>query len=117
MYGSIAAGVAGFLVAVELDYPFVGLVVYWTGILAFLGVWKGTSVTLYDERDLELERRASLRTLQIAGGVGLVAMTGLVVADQLPSVAVPEQAVGGFYTISALFVVYGAVYTAVRYRR
>ena len=117
MYACIGAGVGGFLVAVEFDYPLVGLVVYWVGILAFLGIWRGTSVTLYDERDLNLERRASLLTIQIAGAVGILAMTTLVVADQLPSVTVPERVVGGFYTISALFVVYGAVYAFVRYRR
>ena len=117
MYGCIGVGVGGFLAAVELDFPLVGLAVYWAGILAFFGVWKGTSVTLYDERDLDLERRASLLTLQIAGAVGLLSMTTLVVADQMPSVAVPERAVGGFLTTSALFVVYGVVYTVVRYRR
>lgn len=117
MFACIGVGVAGFLVAVEFDYPFVGLGVYWVGILAFLAVWKGTTVTLYDERDLDLERRASLLTLQIAGVVGLLAMTALVVADQLPSVDVPERVVGGFLAVSALFVVYGVVYTVVRYRR
>jgi len=117
MYACIGVGVGGFLVATEFDYPLVGLVVYWAGILAFLGVWKGTSVTLYDERDLDLERRASLLTLQIAGAVGLLAMTTLVVTDQLPSVDVPERVVGGFLAISGLFVLYGIVYTVVRYRR
>jgi uncharacterized membrane protein len=117
LYASIGVGVGGFLVAVEFDYPLVGLVVYWAGILAFLAVWKGTAVTLFDERDRALERRTSLLTLQIAGVVGVLTMTTLVVADQLPSVTVPEQVVGGFYTISALFVVYGVVYAFVRYRR
>ncbi|SEW03779.1 DUF2178 domain-containing protein [Halobacterium jilantaiense] len=117
LFACIGVGVGGFLVAVEFDYPLVGLVVYWAGILAALGVWKGTSVTLYDERDLDLERRASLLTLQIAGVVGVLAMTTLVVTDQMPSVDVPERIVGGFLTISALFIVYGVVYTVVRYRR
>ncbi|AAG19011.1 MULTISPECIES: DUF2178 domain-containing protein [Halobacterium] len=117
MYACIGVGVGGFIVAAEFDYPLAGLVVYWAGILGSLAVWKGTSVTLYDERDLDLERRASLLTLQIAGVVGLLAMTTHVVVDQMPSVDVPEEFVGGFLTISALFIVYGVVYTAIRYRR
>jgi len=117
MYACIAVGVVGFIAAVELDYPLVGLVVYWAGILAFFAVWKGTSVTLYDERDIDLERRASLLTLQIAGVVGVLAMTVLVVAGQVPSLAVPERVVGGFLAISGLFLVYGVVYTVVRHRR
>lgn len=117
MVASVAVGVVGFLVALELDYPFVGLAVYWAGILAFFAIWKGTSVQLYDERDYSLERRASLATFQIAGAIGLLTMTALVVVREGTTMDVPDEVVGGFLALSGLFVLYGVVYTVFRYRR
>ncbi|WP_232701097.1 DUF2178 domain-containing protein [Halobacterium wangiae] len=117
MYGSILVGVGGFVAAGEFGYPLVGLAVYWVGILGFVGVWKGTSVDLFDERDAALERRASYLTLQIAAVVGLLTMTTLVVAENTAAVDVPDRVWGGFVALSALFVLYGIVYTVVRYRR
>ncbi|MFB6073077.1 MAG: DUF2178 domain-containing protein [Halobacterium sp.] len=117
MYAAVGAGVLGFLAGVELDYPLVGLGVYWLGIGAFLAVWKGTSVELYDERDHELERRASLTTLQIAGVAVLAALTGMVVVEEATTNEVPTLVVGGFLALSALFLLYGAVCVVYRYRR
>jgi uncharacterized membrane protein len=115
MYASIGVGVLGFLVGDSLGYPLVGLVVYWTGILGFLAVWKGTSVELFDERDAALERRASHRTLQIAAVVGLLTMTGLVVTENTGGEVTP-LVWGGFLALSTLFVLFGVVYTVLRYR-
>jgi uncharacterized membrane protein len=117
MYGSILVGVLGFVAGSELDYPLVGLAVYWAGILGFVAVWKGTSVTLFDERDAALERRASHVTLQVAGVVGVLTMTSMVVLEEATTTGVSERVWGGFLALSGLFVLYGVVYLFLRYRR
>jgi len=117
MYASILVGVVGFVVADELGYQLVGLAVYWVGILAFVGIWKGTAIALFDERDVDLERRTSLLTLKIAGGLGVLWMSVLVVLNATTTVDIPDRVWGGFLTLSGLFVLYGAVYLILRYRR
>lgn len=115
MYASIGVGVLGFLAGDAFGYPLVGLVVYWAGILGFVGVWKGTSVELFDERDAALERRASHLTLQIAAVVGLLTMTALVVTENTGG-EVSAFVWGAFLALSSLFVLFGVVYTVLRYR-
>jgi len=117
MYGSLLGGVLGFVIAVELGYQLVGLAVYWVGILTFVGIWKGTSVQIFDERDINLERSASLLTFKIAGVVGVLWMSALVVVDTTTTVEVPDRVSGGFLTLSGLFVLYGVVYFVLRYQR
>lgn len=117
MYGSILAGVVGFVVAGELGHQLAGLALYWAGILSFVGIWKGTAIELFDERDVDLERRTSLLTLKIAGVVGVLWMSVMVVLNATTSIEIPERIWGGFLTLSGLFVLYGAVYLTLRYRR
>lgn len=117
MYGSLLGGVLGFVIAVEVGYQLVGLAVYWVGILVFVGIWKGTSVQIFDERDVSLERSASLLTLKIAGVVGVLWMSALVVVNTATAVEVPDRISGGFLTLSGLFILYGTVYLALRYKR
>ena len=117
MYAAVLGGVLSFIGAVELGYQLVGLAVYWIGILTFVGIWKGTSVQLFDERDVSLERRASLLTFKIAGVVGVLWMSALVVVNTTTNVEVPDRVSGGFLTLSGLFVLYGVVYLVLRYQR
>jgi uncharacterized membrane protein len=117
MYAAVLGGVLGFIGAVELGYQLVGLAVYWGGILTFVGIWKGTSVQIFDERDVSLERRTSLLTFQIAGIVGVLWMSTLVVLNTATTVEVPARVRGGFLTLSGLFVLYGVVYLVLRYHR
>lgn len=117
MYGSLLGGVVGFILADELGYQLVGLAVYWIGILAFVGIWKGTSVQLFDERDVSLERSASLLTLKIAGVVGVLWMSTMVVVNAATTVDIPDRVWGGFLTLSGLFVLYGVIYLVLRYQR
>lgn len=58
MIGCVFAGTAGFVAAESAGFPVVGVALYWVGFGGFLAVWQGTSVTLFDERDRALERRA-----------------------------------------------------------
>ena len=117
MTGSILVGVVGFLVAVELERPLVGLGVYWAGILGFVGIWKGTSVQLYDERDASLERRASNLTMQVIAVVAVLLMAVLVIVEATDTMEVPPRVVGGFLALSGVGLLYGAIYLFVRYRR
>ena len=117
MTGSILVGVVGFLAALELERPLVGLAVYWVGILGFVGIWKGTSVQLYDERDAALERRASQLTIQVIAVVAVLLMAVLVIVEATEPMEVPPRIVGGFLTLSGLGLLYGAIYLFVRYRR
>jgi len=117
MYASILAGVMGFVAADKFGYQLVGLAVYWVGIFAFAGIWKGTAIELFDERDVDLERRTSLLTLKFAGVVGVLWMSALVVLNAATTVDIPERVWGGFLTLSGLFVLYATVYLTLRYRR
>lgn len=117
MYGSVLVGVIAFVAADELGYELVGLAVYWIGILAFVGLWKGTSIQLFDERDVDLERRTSLLTLKIAAVLGVLWMSTMVVLNAATTITIPERVWGGFLTLSGLFVLYGGVYLFLRYRR
>jgi len=116
MYASILVGVAGFIAGDELGYPLAGLAVYWAGILSFFGIWKGTSVTLFDERDAALERRASHATIAIVGVIGVLSFTSLVVVGEMATVEVPDLVWNLYLGYAALFALWGAVYTVLKYR-
>lgn len=116
MYASILVGVVGFLVADELGYSLAGLAVYWAGIVSFFAIWKGTSVTLFDERDTALERRASHATIGVVGVVGVLTFTSLVALSELATVEIPAFVWTLYLGYAGLFVLWGAVYTVLKYR-
>jgi hypothetical protein len=116
MYASIVVGVVAFIVADELGYSLVGLAVYWAGIVAFFAIWKGTSVTLFDERDTELERRASHVTVGIVGVLGVLTFTSMVVVGETATVEIPQVVWNLFLGYALLFVLWGVVYTVLKYR-
>ena len=117
MTGSILVGVVGFLAALQLERPLVGLAVYWVGIVGFVGIWKGASVQLYDERDASLERRASQLTMQVVAVIAILLMAVLVIVEATDAMEVPPRVVGGFLTLSGMGFLYGASYLFIRYRR
>ncbi|MBX0285566.1 DUF2178 domain-containing protein [Halomicroarcula sp. F28] len=114
MFGSILVGVAVALVLRNLGYPVVGEAVYWLGILAFFAIWKGTDIQLVDERDWELERRASLTAFQIIGAVAVVGfsaarlLTWLTDYTFAPMVQAMLQ--GAFYGLVGFVVAFGVSY-------
>jgi hypothetical protein len=115
MWVAIGAGVLGFLGLDELGYPLAGLAVYWTGVVAFAAIWKGTEVQLFDERDAALERQTSHTTLKLVGVLGLLAFTSLVALGET-AIEVPDVVWGAYLGYSALFLLWGVVYTVLRYR-
>jgi uncharacterized membrane protein len=113
MYASLAVGVAGYLLGLRMDLPVAALAVYWAGFLGFLGVWKGSSVTIYDERHVALERRAAKWTFTIVGSV-LILVGPALPAIEAAGVEVPTLAVGALYGFAAMFGVHGVVCVAIR---
>ena len=114
--GSIVVGVLAGLALRFLDYPLAGEAVYWLGILVALGVWLGTSVPLFDERDAALERRASQRTMTIFAVVLIVGASAARVLPLVSDVVVPREVWGALYGYVALFAVWVAAYLWLRFR-
>jgi hypothetical protein len=116
MVGFVLGGVAAALVLRFLDYPVLGEALYWVGILGFLAVWQGTSLTLFDERDAELERRASHVTLTLVAVVGVVTTSAARMLPKFTEYAVPAELWGALYGFVVLFGTFGIVYLWLRYR-
>jgi uncharacterized membrane protein len=116
MYGAVLAGTAGFAVASAADRTLLGVAVYWAGFLAFLGIWRGTAVTLFDERDRALERRASHVTLNVLAAVGILAWPSLAVLSEVTDYAPPPEYRGALLALAAVYLVFGVVYTILRHR-
>jgi len=110
LFGSILAGVALSLLLRGLDYPVIGEAVYWLGIVAFVGIWRGADIQLVDERDAELERRASLTALQSIGAVLVVGASTARLLPRLTDYTVPTMVAGALYGYIGLFVVFGVAY-------
>lgn len=118
---SIGAGILGLFVAfgawivVPADpLVFAGVAIYWLGFLGYLGIWKGTSVTLFDEREEQMELKASGLTLSVFAFV-LVFSAPAVVALSITDVyTVPPELWGAITAYVAVFVVFGIVYTYVK---
>lgn len=116
MFGTIGLGIAASIVLRALEYPLVGEAIYWLGIIGFLGIWFGTSVSLFDERDARLEQRASQFTLYVAAVVLIVGASGSRVYATVTDQAVPPALEGAIYGYIALFAVFGVAFLWVRYQ-
>jgi uncharacterized membrane protein len=116
MVGCILGGVAVALGLRHFGYPVVGEAVYWIGILAFFAVWRGTSRTLFDERDVELERQASYIAVLVFGAVGVLMASAARMLPRFTDYAPPSELTGAFYAFAFLFGTFGVVYLWLRYR-
>ncbi len=116
MYGSVGVGTLGFVAGSSAGYPVVGVGVYWLGFIAFLALCFLSPVTVFDERDTQLERRASTATLTASALVMIFAGPGLVVADEIGLYALSPVFEGALYTVSLQGLLFGAVYLWLRHR-
>jgi uncharacterized membrane protein len=116
MTAAVVLGTLGFLTADYLGYPVVGVAVYWLGVCAFLAIWKGTDVVLFDERDRELERRAiTLATL--AFGVAMILLwPTMVVLSETGTYTPPPEFYGALLAFSAQAGLFVIAYLWLRYR-
>ena len=117
LFGSVVAGSVLGVGLRTLGYPVAGEAVYWVGILAFLAVWRFTPVTLFDERDAELERRASNLTLVVAAVVLVVGASAARLASVTGLYDVPPVVSGVLYGYVGLFVVFAAALGYVKLTR
>ena len=115
MYGSLAVGFVGYIAGLRAKLPVVALGVYWVGFLGFLAVWKGSSVTLYDERHEAMEAKTATRTLSVAGAA-LILVAPTMPALQSAGYELPTLAEGALYGYAVLFGVYGLLYAVIRFR-
>jgi hypothetical protein len=116
MIGSILGAVVVSVLLRTFDYHLVGEAVFWLGLVAYGVIWKGTDVQVMDERDWELERRASLSAVQLAGAVLIVGASAARLLPLLTDYTVPVIVSGALYGYVGLFVAFGAAYLWHRYR-
>lgn len=116
MFASIVAGTIGFVGASRIGHPVAGVAVYWLGIVAFFGIWKRSDVSIQDERDCDLERRASLLTLQLIGALTVVTAPAIVVLEETSSYTAPAAFDELLLGYVVLFGTFGASYLWLRYR-
>lgn len=116
LYGVMIAGVLGLIAAESAGYPFVGVGLYWLGVIVFFAILRGTTVTLFDEREREIERRASHITLLLFGIAMIAIAPALSALSELGSYTAPLAVEGVLFTIAGEAIVFGVVYLWLRYR-
>jgi len=113
-YGLLGAGIAALFVAVALDRFVLGVACYWAGGIGMGLVQRFSPVTLYDERDDTIERRASRTTLNLFAYVFVLGTPGGLVLAETGYVDLPGEFYGATWTLFAVYVAFGA---AVLYHR
>lgn len=107
----------GLLLREGLGYPLLGEAAYWLGITGFLAVLFGAPVSLFDERDVALERRASHVTLTLAAVVLVLGASAARIVPRVTSYSVPDAVWPALYAVGSLYVAFAAVYLFMRVRR
>ncbi|GAB6878556.1 DUF2178 domain-containing protein [Halorubrum gandharaense] len=108
---SLLVGMAGLFVGVFLDQVVAGVLVYWAGFVGMIVVWRVSPVELYDERDTAIERRTSEITLNAFGVLFVAAAPGGVALEAAGVVELPPEFGGAMWTLFAIYVTFGVVYT------
>ncbi|WP_073307669.1 DUF2178 domain-containing protein [Halobaculum gomorrense] len=117
LFGSVGLGVAANVALRLLSYPVAAEAAYWVGIVGFLAVWQFSPVQLFDERDAELERRASTLTLVAAAVVLVLGASGARTLGALGVYDAPPFVEGVLYGYVGLFVVFAVAYGWVSWTR
>jgi hypothetical protein len=89
--------------------------VYWLGIVGFFAVRRAAPMTLFDERDLALERRASYDALRVAGAALVACAPAAGGLEGTGRLTVPPVVDGAIVGVAATFGVFGLAYLARRY--
>lgn len=116
MSACIGVGIVAYLAGALSGYVILGTVVYWAGFLGMLGIWRFTSIELYDEREQQIELEAGGRTLTAFAFVLVFGGPALVALEVAGSYDMPPELWGAFYAYCALYIVFGAIYTINRKR-
>jgi len=120
IYGSFGVGIVALLVGVGLGFDLVGAIGYFLGVtvggaLCLYACLLG-SVTISDERFADIERRASHYTLMGLAYTGLATFPALFVLEAAGEFEFSQPLDTVLLTFSALFLLWGAVYTTLRIR-
>lgn len=116
MSACIGVGMVAYLAGVLSGYVIFGTVVYWAGFLGMLGIWRFTSIELYDEREQQIELEAGERTLTAFAFVLVLGGPGLVAFEATGYYEAPPELWGAFYAYCVLYLAFGAIYTVHRKR-
>lgn len=110
LFGAIGIGVVANHALRYLSYPVAAEAAYWVGIVSSFAVWQLSPVTLFDERDAELERRASTLTMSVAAVVLVLGASGARTLGALGVYGVSPFVSGVLYGYVGLFVVFIVAY-------
>ena len=116
MYGSLAVGMVGIFVGTYLDQFVAGVVVYWAGFVGMLAVWQLSPVTLYDERETAIERKAGDYTMTVFAFVLVGGAPGGIALEESGVLTLPPEFSGAMWTLVAVYAVFGVIYTVLRHR-
>ncbi len=116
MFGCLIVGIAGLTIGTYVDQYLLGVLIYWSGFFGMLGVWQFSPVTLYDERDTAIERKASDYTLGVFAFILVLGAPGGITLEASGVLALPEAFDGAMWTLVAVFTVFGVIYTVLRFR-
>lgn len=115
-FGVLAAGAIGYVIAVAINYPIIGVGIYWLGFVGFFAVKWWVPITLFDERDCALERQASYDALRLVGVALIVLGPTAGTLAEIGYYELPPVAVGALFGGVALYAVFGISYLVRRYR-
>ena len=120
LFGLVAVGVVALFVGIEVGQNFAGLVVYSVasfGVVALsLYGQFSDSVTYFDERDQELNERASHIAVSLVSYIGLPTIVVLYLLDATGRFVIGPTVWGAIFAFSGFYLLWGALYTAVRFR-
>ncbi len=116
MYGSLAVGLVGIVAGSFLGQYLAGVLIYWGGFFGMLAIWQFSPVTLYDERDVALERKASDYTLGVLAIAGVLGIPGLVALETAGVLTLPAAFDGAALLFVGIFATFAVIYTGLRLR-
>lgn len=120
IYGLIVLGIVSLWAGMAIDRSFVGLVVYAVAVVTAFGMLMyvrfRSPISLADEREHELEKRASHVTVQLFGYIGLFAFIALFLLDATGRYVLGTVETTLLYAYAAITLTWGAIYVALRYR-
>ena len=116
MYGVLIAGILALWTGIYLDQFLAGVLLYWAAFFGMLAVWRFSPVTLYDERDTAIERKASDYTLGVFAFVFVLGAPGGIALEEGGLIELPAAFDGAMWTLFAIYAVFGVVYTVLRRR-
>ncbi|UPM42989.1 DUF2178 domain-containing protein [Halocatena salina] len=116
MNACISGGIVAYLAGVLSGYVTLGTIIYWAGFLGMVGIWRGTSIELYDEREQQIDREAAGLTLWVFSFVLVLGGPALFALETVGSYDMPPELWGAFYAYCVVYLVFGAIYTVHRKR-